>query len=676
MFKKHFLFCILLMAGLSFVLPMQSQATDVTSIEKPESFQTLYFEPVEVLILFEDGVTPDTFKAYLNHSHNITDRFEPVENGMRALLTPEDGLRIKDPGDFFFAGFNFLTTSSRSGSKRPDRDTRVFQVKEGGDEDTVILTILQTSDLHHHASGYGPFLDYSPGTTNDDSVTGGYARLATAINQVRQEQAEKDVPVLLVDSGDFLMGTSYDLTASDPLAFRFFNMMGYNAITLGNHEFDWAPAGLAMLISNSLAGGFNVPIIATNMVTDSEDSGDDGLEYFRAMGAISGKSVIELGNGLKVGLLGLMGEDADEKAPVAPPVTFNHDYTFIQSQVDELKTNDQAQLIVALSHSGVGSSGAGDDANLANGVDGIDLIASGHQHTATHEAFNESGTLIFSPGEYGEYLSRMDVAYSISEGRVVDSRFALISIDDSIPGDPFVQGMIELYHAGINASLAPLGVEIGSPISKTDFSLALLPLQETGLGNLVSDANRTIATQLVAYSADPTPFAFSVVPSGVIRHNIDPGMTGYITFADIYGTLPLGISPDAAQPLPGYPLMSVYLTAAEIRNVLEAGLTLAPSLGSDYYLNFSGVRAVYDITMAPYLQGVQSVTLCGNALPEAYGGDGDYFCTSCDTELDFTSPPIVQVCRRSVCHADDACHNRCQLRSADNSAQTCKRRFH
>lgn len=640
-FMRRILF-LLCMISMAVLLPMQALAVDVASIEKPTSMQTLYFEPVEILVQFKDGAAPKTFRAVLNFSHDITNRFVPVENGMRALIDPADGLQIKNPGEFFLAGFNFLTTTTKNMSGRKDIDARIFQVKEGGDEDTVITTILQTSDLHHHGYGYGPFLDYSPDTLNDDSVTGGYARIATVINQVRAEQAAKDVPVMLFDSGDFLMGTNYDLTAANPLAFKFFTMMDYDAITLGNHEFDWSPAGLAMLLSNAVNNGFNVPVLATNMVTDSGNPADNGLEYFLSIGKISGKSVIELDNGLKVGLLGLMGEDADEKAPIAPPVTFNHDYDFIQSQVDELKNSDGAQLIVALSHSGVSSSGEGDDANLANGVDGIDLIASGHEHTATHEAFDESGTLIFSPGEYGEYVSRMDIAYSISQGRIVDSKFALIPVDDSIPGDPYVQGMIEFYNDSINAGLFPvLGVTLGSPISKTDFSLTLPSLQESGLGNLVADASRTIASQLAVYSADPTPFAFSVVPSGVIRHNIDPGETGYITFADIYNTLPLGISPDATQPLPGYPLMSVYLTAGEIRNVLEAGLTLAPQLGSDYFLNFSGVRVEYDITMAPYLQGVTSINLCGNALPAPYG-DQDLFCTSCDTELDLAGTDLYR----------------------------------
>ncbi|HQI02747.1 MAG TPA: hypothetical protein PLA18_15845, partial [Deltaproteobacteria bacterium] len=88
----------------------------------------------------------------------------------------------------------------------------------------VSLTILQTSDVHNHASGYGPALDYTPLNTGDsDSVRGGYARLATLINTIRDEQAAKCIPTLVFDSGDFFMGTVYDMTAANPIALTFFN---------------------------------------------------------------------------------------------------------------------------------------------------------------------------------------------------------------------------------------------------------------------------------------------------------------------------------------------------------------------------------------------------------------------------------------------------------------------
>ena len=352
---RKFCLSLLVIIMTSFMLPIQGFACDVSAIEKPEPHQILYFEPVEIVVQFEEGANPDTFKAWLNFSKDITDLFEPFENGMRALVGPEEGLRIKKSGRLF-GGTNFLVTSIKNQSNEPDIDLRVFFSKEDGDDDTVIFTILQTSDLHHHSSGYGPFLDYTPlDTTDNDGVLGGYSRLATIIGQIRAEQAEKDVPVMLFDSGDFLMGTTYDLTVDNPIGFQFFNLMDYDAITLGNHEFDWSQAGLAMLLQNAIVeGGFDVPIVATN----TEIPGDAELNYFRFTGNIVDKKSIELSNGLKVGILGLMGEDADDKAPVAPPVTFNHDYSFIQQNVDDLKNDDEAQVVIALSHTGVENDGS------------------------------------------------------------------------------------------------------------------------------------------------------------------------------------------------------------------------------------------------------------------------------------------------------------------------------
>ena len=633
---KRLILIVTLVAGMSTLLSQPAGACDVATIEKPEPYQTLYFEPIEILVQFKEGANPGTFKAWLN-SRRITDRFEPVASGMRALIGPEDGLRIYEKGERFFRGLNLLITSTRNESGKKDLDLRVFKANKGGDQNTVIVTMLQTSDLHHHASGYGPFLDYTPLDTSDnDIITGGYARIATLVKQIREEQADYDIPVMLLDSGDFLMGTYYDLTASDPIAFRFFSMLGYDAITLGNHEFDWSPAGLAMLFANAVGQGFNIPVLATNTITDGTNPADNGIEYLMTTGAIVDKKIIELSNGLKVGLLGQMGPDSDTAAPVAPPITFNHDYPFIQNYVDELRTYDEAQLVVVLSHGGIYNDGMGDDADLADNVSGIDIIASGHYHTATHEPFNRSGTIIFSPGAYGAYLSRLDIAYNLSEDSIVDSKFTLIPVDDAIPGDPYVQGMVDLYQNGINTSLAPLGFTLGSHISKTSFSLEMIPFQETGLGNLTGDANRTIASLLALGSDETEPFAFSVVVNGVIRDHLYPGNTGFITFADNYNVLPLGISPDTSQPLPGYPLMSVYLTAPEIRNVCEAGLTLSPVLGPDAFLNYAGIRVDYDITQAPMLQGVTEVRLCGDTLPDVYGGDEDIFSTSCTTALNLS----------------------------------------
>ena len=491
----------------------------------------------------------------------------------------------------------------------------------------VKLTILQTSDIHHHASGYGPFIDYTPlDTTDDDTVLGGYARLATLIGGIRAKQEARNIPTLVFDSGDFFMGTTYDLTASDPIALKFFQVMGYDAVTLGNHEFDWSPSGLAMLLSNALGEdgqGFTIPVLATNTVTDPDDPDDDGIEALRGMSVIVNKKIIELPYGGKIGVLGLMGKDADDKAPVASPITFNHDYAFIQECVNDLRCNDEVQLVVVLSHGGVNKDGTGDDADLAENVTGIDIIASGHFHTATHEAqvAGDSDTIIFSPGEYGEYLSRLDVTYNIFLRKIVDYTFTLIPVDDTIPGNEMVHWMVEQYHAEMNENLAKLGVQLDSPISSTTFPLEKASLQVTGIGSLCADSLRAVANSLI--DQNEAPYHVGVVASGVIRDDIYPGETGVITFSDVYNMLPLGISPYDPS-VPGYPLMSVYATGADIYTICEVALTFAPMIGSDYYLNFSGLKIEYNPAYAPYFHGVTGVSVYDPADALCLGALGSF----------------------------------------------------
>ena len=152
---------------------------------------------------------------------------------------------------------------------------------------------------------------------------------------------------------------------------------------------------------------------------------------------------------------------------------------------------------------------------------------------------------------------------------------------------------IEATAGGVVGGIAQLGVTMESPVSRTGFPVELLSLQESSLGNLAADSIRAVASSLAPLN-DGNPCDFSVVASGVIRDNLYPGTTGFITFADIYNVLPLGISPDTSQPVPGYPLMSLYVTAGDLRNICEAALTVAPVIGSDFYLNFSGLQIYYD----------------------------------------------------------------------------------
>ena len=478
-------------------------------------------------------------------------------------------------------------------------------------DDTVTFTLLQTSDMHSHAGGFGPSLDYTPEDNSDnDSVLGGYTRIASIIASVRNEQEEEGNPVVVVDSGDFFMGTVYDLAIANPISLKFFQMVGYDAITLGNHEFDWSTPGLIMLLANGIGNGFNVPIVASNMITSSASASDDGLEVMIASGSIVPKKVLTLSNGMKIGILGIMGVQADSLAPAAAPVTFNHDYSFLQSKVDDLRNNDLVDIVILLSHGGIYNDGTGDDLLIAENVSGIDIIASGHYHTATQTLIQKGGsnTMIFSPGGYGKWLSRLDVTFNKNTGLIEGKDFQLIAVTDDAVNRTIFQTIVDNYKSAIDQALLVAGLSLDAPVSRVSTELRVHGATESGLGNLAADSLRTIAGQLAPLN-DGNPYDVAVIPNGVIRDGLFPGKTGVVTFTDIFNAIPLGLSPDTSQAMPGYPLMSLYITGPDLRNTCEAGITVSQMLGEDFYLNFSGIRIDYNPAMAPYFAGVTAIYL-------------------------------------------------------------------
>lgn len=510
-----------------------------------------------------------------------------------------------------------------------------------GDDVILSVTVLHTSDIHHRASGTGPQSDYTPLDTSDsDPILGGYARLASLINQIRTEQEAAGVPVLVVDSGDFLMGTVYDMTGDDPLAFRFFNEVGYDAVTLGNHEFDWGPAGLATLLDNALASEtpFSVPIVASNAFLSETDAADDTLAAHFDSGTIADRLVLELDNGLRVGLIGIMGDNAEADAPTAAPVTFEQSAMFLNTVVDDLREQGGAQLVMALSHSGINDDlASGEDVSYGESLAGVDVICSGHSHLSTPEAIEVGETLVVQPGAYGKWIARIDLELNVTQSQIQSFTYELIPIDDTIEGDADIQAMVEGTHADLDLRLQDaIGLGILDPVMELSFEMSRGSMTETGIGNLTADAMRVSATQAVLDSDDPTPIDIGVVPSGMIRDDLRAGADGLVTFSDVFNVLPLGLSPDPEnQATPGWPLVSAYVLASDVRTLCEVSTSFAESMGmGSAYLNLAGVRCEYD-PAGPSLGTVTRVFLCGNAVPVAQGGDGDVFSLDCTTELDF-----------------------------------------
>ncbi len=440
------------------------------------------------------------------------------------------------------------------------------------DGDTVSFTLLQTTDVHHRVTGTGPSAEY--GTASDTS-NGGYSRIAAKVKEIQNQKEASSIPTLLVDSGDFLMGTIFDLSLGDvAIAFEFMKQLGYDAITFGNHEFDYGPSALASFLyaaQGDDGSGFNIPIIASNLVTDPSDPDDDGIEALQSSGMIQDIRVITLSNQLKVGIIGLLGQGAESDVPQASPVTFKNnfadpdDVAYIQEKVDTLRNDYGAHIIIALSHSGITdtqTSPEGDDITLADAISGIDIIASGHEHEMTQSIITENGTRIFCAGRYGENLAQLDITVTIGTG-VTEAILENHTIDSTIAMDEDTELLVAAYKDAINVDLTQNGLPAMDDIiafTDSDNLGKPGPSEESGMGNLVADGLR--------YMLGGVTQAVGAVPNGVIRDGFKQGQA--ISFADLYAVLPLGMTLDPAQQnIPGYPLMVIYLTGQEIKNMCQ-----------------------------------------------------------------------------------------------------------
>lgn len=480
----------------------------------------------------------------------------------------------------------------------------------------VHFVVLHTNDLHGHLEGHEPELDYSPLTLNDDQTRGGFARLAAKVAAERTAASAAGEGVLLFDSGDFTMGTGFSSFIGVSESTELFEMalMGYDGITLGNHEFDFTSAGTAAFIqratqrlANSGLVGAAPPALVASNIRVPTDGGAPELAAIEAAGLLPQKRVVTLPSGLKVGVMGLMGKNAAQVAPLAAPVTFADAATVAQAMADELRNVDHVDVVVALSHSGIDPTGVGEDAKIARATTGIDLIISGHTHDALPQPVKVKNTFIVQTGAYGLNLGKGAFTFTPGVGLSLDS-YALIPLDDSFAGDATVQARVDGYVADLDHVLTDAGLPAYfQPLGHTAFDLPIPPFQETGLGDLVTDA------YLAAANAVPgAPHSdVAIESSGNIRVPLLAGKTGALAFADLFNVVPLGIGFDAK---PGYPLVAVYLDGVDLKHGLEIA-AVAPDLlsNNDFFFQVSGMHFAYQASAGP-LQRVISASVGGQAV--------------------------------------------------------------
>ena len=193
---------------------------------------------------------------------------------------------------------------------------------------------------------------------------------------------------MVVDAGDCLMGTLFQaLEPATGFQIPLMKKAGYDVVALGNHDFDFGPEAYAGIIKKSTQNGEIPVMLLGNGVTDPEDPADDSFKAVLKEGLVRPWVIKEV-NGIRVGLFSLLGKDADESAPYAPPVTFGKIIPAAKKLVKVLE-KEGSDVIICLSHSGIvkdkKGGWTGEDVKLARKVKGIDMIITGHTHTLLKE---------------------------------------------------------------------------------------------------------------------------------------------------------------------------------------------------------------------------------------------------------------------------------------------------
>ncbi len=332
------------------------------------------------------------------------------------------------------------------------------------------LTILHTNDFHDRFEPISRF--DGPCSAEDDAAGecfGGIARMITAVGAARDRAGEN---VILLDAGDQFQGSLYYTQYGGDLAAEFMPQLGYDAMAVGNHEFDDGPEGLAEFVAQ-----VEFPVLSANI----DVSGVEGLA-----GEIGKSTVLEVG-GERIGIVSALAEDTPETSSPGDSVVFSPAAEAVQAEVDAL-TADGVNKIVLLTHVGLPA-----DMRLAEAVTGVDLIIGGHSHTLlsnTEEGAagpyptEANGVPIFQAYAYGKYLGEIRVTFD-DAGEVTAIGGDPILIDASVAQDEAAAARME--------ELAQPLEELRSEVvaQAPDFiegDRAVCRAEECPLGNLIADA--------------------------------------------------------------------------------------------------------------------------------------------------------------------------------------------
>ncbi|RYG38178.1 multifunctional 2',3'-cyclic-nucleotide 2'-phosphodiesterase/5'-nucleotidase/3'-nucleotidase [bacterium] len=416
-------------------------------------------------------------------------------------------------------------------------------------EKPITITFVHCNDTHAHMEP----------TVIKGKPYGGFARQFTLIERLRKSEPN----VVLLHAGDVFQGTLFFNIYEGLADLSYLNFAGYQAQTLGNHEFDNGPAGLAQY-----AKGASFPLLAANIDVSGEPLLKDRVKPFAILNV----------DGERIGVVGSLTPDTPNISSPGPTVKFIPNVPAIQSAVDTL-TSQGVDKIILLSHNGYE-----EDQAIAKSVKGLDLVIGGHSHTPLGTpaldgwptARGPFPTFVKDPSgrsvpvvqawEWGKVLGRTTISFD-DKGETTKIDAVPIVLDETIPEDPMVARLIANYNGPISA-LKNAAVGFASE----DVSRNANEQGDNLMGNLIADVTLSGGAKFGA--------EIGFCNQGGLRAEIEKGE---VTYGESIAVQPFGNT-----------IVLVDLTGAEILQALTDGLAkggkLYPSAGFTYTV--SGNKAV------------------------------------------------------------------------------------
>ena len=414
------------------------------------------------------------------------------------------------------------------------------------------LTILHTNDFH---ARFRPISKYDNNCSAENNAEGkcfgGSARLITAIEDARSRHEN----TVLLDGGDQFQGTLFYNLYKGKVAAEMMNKLGYDGMTVGNHEFDDGPKTLRAFMD-----AVNFPVLMANANVDMEPE---------LKGKLQKSTVIER-SGHKIGLIGLVTEDVVDISSPGDNIIFTDAITAAQAEVDSL-TAAGVGIIILMSHSSYEI-----DKEIAANTTGIDVIVGGHDNAYLSNISDRAkgpyptvvnGTQIVQAYAYGKYLGELSVVFD-DEGEVISATGEPITIDGSVNENSQIVARLDELEKPITDLKETL---VGNVSSSLNGDRAVCRVQECDMGNMITDAMRAAGME--------KGYSIALANSGGIRASLDAGQ---VTLGEIMTILPFQNT------------MSTFkVTGKQLLAAIENGVSQVED-GSGRFPQVSGMRFSFD----------------------------------------------------------------------------------